>query len=125
MTHDRDRLERVTLVSSEQVMERGTLRVVWFIRRADGWVSTHKWPNARVEEVAPGSGTVWESRTELDLPVGTELMRVETRPSPYVRRSPLDFLEREQRQPARRTVRSYYRVTSRGRLLRKPDTRDA
>jgi hypothetical protein len=111
-----ERLARVALTNSERIVERGTLHVTWFVRRARAWVAADRWPGARVEQLESGPGTVWESRIELDVPAGAELMRVESRPMRGERLSALEFLERERKRPPRRVRRTYYRVGSRGEL---------
>lgn len=113
-----ERLACVELVSSERVAERGTVQVAWWVRRGAAWVAANRWPGVRVEQLEAGPGTVWESRATLDVPAGTELMRVESRPMPDERRSPLEFLQRERRQIPRRVLRARYRVGPKGDLKR-------
>lgn len=118
MTRPPERLASVELISSERVAERGTVRVAWLVRRGRAWVAAERWPGARVEQIAAGPGTVWESRTVIDVLAGTELMRVESRPRLGERLSPLEILERGRRAPAQRVVRARYRVGSKGELMR-------
>ncbi|HWZ89634.1 MAG TPA: hypothetical protein VNW92_12310 [Polyangiaceae bacterium] len=106
----------VEVVDEERIVERGTAQVNWFVRINDGWVHVSAWPGARSERLDAGAGTVWQSRTELDLPRGTYLMRVESRPSPYARESALDYLTRGAPSKSRKTRRNYYTVGRMGEL---------
>jgi hypothetical protein len=86
----------------------------------DGWVHVSAWSGALSERLDAGAGTVWQSRTELKLPRGTYLMRVESRPNPYARESPLDYLTRGAPSKSRKTRRSYFRVGRAGELVSAP-----
>ena len=90
----------------------------WFVRLNDGWVHVSAWSGALSERLDAGAGTVWQSRTVLDLPRGTYLMRVESRPSPYARESALDYLTRGAPSKSRKTRRNYYTVGRAGELCR-------
>ena len=109
-------IESVELVESERVGERGSEKTVWRVRLNDAWVSVVEWPEARIESIDPGAGTVWERRIELMLPRGTQLQRVESRPAPPDRRDPLQHLLEARRQP-RRVRKKEFRVGRGGRLL--------
>jgi hypothetical protein len=85
-------LEVVEVIDEERIVERGTAQVNWFVRLNDAWVHVSTWPAARSERLDAGAGTVWQSRTELDLPRGARLMRVESRPNTYARGTPLEYL---------------------------------
>lgn len=106
----------VELLSDECVVERGTMKTTWWVRNADSWLAAHEWPGALEKEPNARPGTIWESRLELQLPVGQLLMRVESRPAAARQRDALDYLSRETRSTARSTRRSYYRVGRRGEL---------
>ncbi len=109
--------ERVELSSSETVTERGTAKVSWHVKQGDGWVGAAEVVGVTQERLDAGPGTVWETRMVLELPLGTLLMRVESRPAPYQHRGVLDYLGREARLPPRRVRRSLYRVGRRGALV--------
>ncbi len=111
---------RVELESSESIAERGTVKVAWLVRVNDAWVRAGELPGAVVEQLEPGAGTVWRHRVQLALAPGTRLMRVESRPAPVERRSALDYLAREARQPRRRVRRTTFHVGRRGELEREP-----
>ena len=114
----------VELIDEERIVPRGTAQVNWFVRLNDGWVHVSTWPGARSERLAAGAGTVWQSRTELDLPRGSRLMRVESRPDIYSRESPLDYLTRGAPSKTRKLRRTYYRVGRQGELQVTPDDAD-
>jgi hypothetical protein len=107
----------VEVVDEERIVERGTAQVNWFVRLNDAWVHVSSWPGARSERLAAGAGTVWQSRTELDLPGGARLMRVESRPSSYSRESPLEYLTRGAPSKSRKLRRHYYLVGRQGDLI--------
>jgi hypothetical protein len=112
--------EVVEVIDEERIVERGTAQVNWFVRLNDVWVHVSTWPGARSERLDAGAGTVWQSRTELDLQRGAQLMRVESRPNPYAREDPLDYLTRGAPSKSRRTRRNYYAVGRGGALHLKP-----
>lgn len=110
-------LELVEVVDEERIVERGTAEITWFARVNDAWVHVSQWPGARSERLSAGAGTVWQSRTELDMPRGARLMRVESRPQAYTRLdNPLDYLTRGSPAKSRKTRRNYYRVARAGSL---------
>jgi hypothetical protein len=106
----------VEVIDEERIAPRGTAQVNWFVRLNDGWVHVSAWPGALSERLDAGAGTVWQSRTQLGLPRGTYLMRVESRPNPYVREDPLDYLTRGAPNKSRKTRRNYYTVGRLGEL---------
>jgi hypothetical protein len=110
--------EVVEVIDEERIVERGTAQVNWFVRLNDGWVHVSAWPGARSQRLDAGAGTVWQSRTELDVPRGTYLMRVESRPSVYKHGSALDYLTRGAPSKSRKTRRNYYTVARGGVLCR-------
>jgi hypothetical protein len=105
------------LEESESVVERGTCKVIWFLRRNDAWIRAPRWPGAVVKTLPSGAGTVWQVRIALGAEVGTRLLRVEVRPAPIRRQTPLEYLEKT---PPRRerTKRAYFRVGVQGKLER-------
>ncbi|MEB2310402.1 MAG: hypothetical protein OZ921_01285 [Sorangiineae bacterium] len=111
------RTEEVELTSSESVGERGTTRLTWRVRVGDGWVGAADYPGVTIERLAAGPGTIWEIRLVLELPTGTLLMRVDSRPGEPQRGDVLDFLARAPRLPPRRVRRTLYRVGPRGALV--------
>ncbi len=100
--------ETVEVIDEERIALRGTAQVNWFVRLNDGWVHVSAWPGALSERLDAGAGTVWQSRTELQVPRGTYFMRVESRPSTYLREDPLDYLTRGAPSKSRKTRRNYY-----------------
>jgi hypothetical protein len=74
--------ERVSLIEEEFVAARGSARVVWLVKKNDGWVRAGSAPGAVSERLSSGPGIVWRTRVELSLPRGTHVVRVETRPEP-------------------------------------------
>ncbi|HEY4106545.1 MAG TPA: hypothetical protein VGM44_21740 [Polyangiaceae bacterium] len=113
-------LELVDVIDEERIAPRGTAQVNWFVRLNDSWVHVSEWPGALSERLDAGVGTVWQSRTELRVPRGTHLMRVESRPNPYAREQPLDYLTRGAPSKSRKTRRNYYRVGRAGELMLLP-----
>lgn len=109
-------LELVEVIDEERIVERGTGQVNWFVRLNDDWVHVSAWPGALSERLDAGAGTVWQSRTELRVPRGTYLMRVESRPTSYAREDPLDYLTRGAPSKSRKTRRNYYTVGRAGEL---------
>jgi hypothetical protein len=110
-------VELVLVVDEERIAPRGTAQVNWFVRLNDAWVHVSTWPGARSERLDAGAGMVWQSRTELDLPRGTRLMRVESRPNSYARGTPLEYLTRGAPSKSRKVRRNYYVVDRSGQLL--------
>lgn len=106
----------VEVIDEERIVERGTAQVNWFVRLNDAWVHVSTWPGACSERLDAGAGTVWQSRTSLELPRGTYLMRVESRPSPYKRETALGYLTRGAPSKSRKTRRNYYTVGRVGEL---------
>jgi hypothetical protein len=109
-------VELVEVIDEERIVARGTGQVNWFVRQNDAWVHVSAWPGARSERLNASAGTVWQSRTELDLPRGTRLMRVESRPSNYARETPLEYLTRGAPSKSRQLRRNYYLVSRAGQL---------
>jgi hypothetical protein len=114
-------LTRLELTDGETVVARGTRAISWFVRKGQGWINARGWPEVKVESLDAGPGTVWECRLELEVPLGTLLMRVESHPAPLERTDPMGYLERETRRARRRVVRTFFKVGRRGALLRQPD----
>jgi hypothetical protein len=110
----------IEVIDEERIAPRGTAQVNWFVRLNDAWVHVSKWAGARSERLDAGAGTVWQSRTELDLPRGARLMRVESRPDDYARESPLEYLTRGAPSKSRKVRRSYYVVGRSGDLTLVP-----
>jgi hypothetical protein len=119
MTAAPPRQVQVELTEGEYVTARGIRELTWLVRLNDAWVHVSKWPGAEIERCQATSGVVWENLTRLSVLPGARLIRVESRPAPYERRDPLDYLRRST-QPARRVLRQEFRVGSRGELLREP-----
>ena len=115
--HSPPPLEVVEVIDEERIVPRGTAQVNWFVRLNDVWVHVSAWPGARSERLAAGVGTVWQSRTEIDVPRGARLMRVESRPSGYQRESPLEYLTRGAPAKSRKVRRNYYLVARQGDLV--------
>lgn len=113
--------ESVDVIDEERIVPRGTAQVNWFVRFNDAWVHVSDWPGARSERLEAGAGTVWQSRTEIQVPRGVRLMRVESRPSGYTRESPLDYLTRGAPSKSRKVRRNYYVVGRSGNLIASSD----
>jgi hypothetical protein len=114
-------LESIELNDGEVVVARGTRAISWWVRKGEGWVNARGWPGAKVEQLDAGPGTVWQCRLELELPLGTVLMRVESHPVPLSRKDPFEYLERETRRARRKVRRTYFKVGRRGALLAEPE----
>lgn len=107
----------VELFESESIVERGRKKVTYLIRHDDAWVVAGEHPNAAVERLSAGPGTVWEHRVTLELPVGTRVCRVESVPRPEPARDALDYLGDERRTQPRLTRRRELLVNARGDLV--------
>src|SRR3954469_12229871 len=116
--------EIVEVIDEERIVPRGTAQVNWFVRLNDAWVHVSAWPGARSERLNAGAGTVWQSRTEIEVPRGARMMRVESRPSSYARESPLDYLTRGAPSKSRKLRRNYYFVGRQGDLIATPEGPD-
>jgi hypothetical protein len=116
--------EVVEVIDEERIVARGTAQVNWFVRLNDAWVHVSAWPGARSERLNAGAGTVWQSRTEIEVPRGARMMRVESRPSSYARESPLDYLTRGAPSKSRKLRRNYYFVGRQGDLIATPEGPD-
>jgi hypothetical protein len=104
-----ERVVRVTLLEEEHVSGRGSTIVTWLVRKNDGWVRAAGVAGARVERLERGSGVVWRTRIELELPSGTRLLRTENRPDARAA-STLSHLTGAGRGAKTRTSRVAYRV---------------
>lgn len=111
------RVHRIEVANVELVTAGGVRRVSWRVQRADGWVRVGEWPGVVEQRLDPGPGTIWETRFELELPTGSWLERVESRPAAPERRDALDYLSDERRTARRKLRRSRYRVSARGELV--------
>jgi hypothetical protein len=116
MPNDERPTVAVELVDEETIVDHGIRKVVWYVRVGDAWVHPRERADCTDEPRDAGPGTVWERASILSLSVGSEVMRVETRPEPRRHTDPLAYLRAETRDVRRRTRRSYYRVTARGGL---------
>ncbi|HET7539890.1 MAG TPA: hypothetical protein VFK05_08460 [Polyangiaceae bacterium] len=110
-------LETVEVIDEERIVPRGTAQVNWFVRLNDAWVHVSTFPGARSERLEAGAGTVWQSRTEIELPRGARLLRVESRPSGYGSESPLEYLTRGAPSKSRKVRRNYFSVGRSGELV--------
>jgi len=108
-------LEEVVVVEEEFVTGRGSATVGWFVPLNDGVVRAHRHPSARVEVLERGPSIVWRRRVTLALARGSVLTRVESRPRAEARTA-FEHLTGGSRAPARRAVRTRYRVDSGGQL---------
>ncbi|HYQ15464.1 MAG TPA: hypothetical protein VEQ58_06900 [Polyangiaceae bacterium] len=107
----------IELREGEYVADRGKRKLTWLIRLNDAWVHLSEWPGIEVTRCQTRSGVVWENLTQLVVPVGTLLTRVESKPAPYAQRDALDYLKRSP-DAARRVSRQEFRVGVRGELSR-------
>ncbi len=108
----------IQVFDSERIVPWGRAKVTWLCRRGSQWARVAEHPEAALERLDPGPGTVWETACTLPLEPGARLLRVESRPTPPPRQRPLDYLLKEQRQVARRIARVEYEVGLRGELER-------
>lgn len=106
----------VELVDRCDIVERGERLQVWFVRHNAHWVRAAEHPSVRTamkddaaDTIPPG--TVWVRRTELELPRGTLLRRIISRPRVSQHFSASDYLKREIRSVRRARQEYYYRVT--------------
>jgi hypothetical protein len=110
----------VELEIFEAVTRGGVRRVTWHVSDDDEWISATAWPDAQVNRQDNSPGTVWRSRVLVQLPLGTELMRVESEPDPQRSKDPLAYFWSAPRVHPRLVRRSYFRVDDGGRLFRLP-----
>jgi hypothetical protein len=108
-------LEEVVVVEEEFVTGRGSATVGWFVPLNDGVVRAHRHPSARVDVLERGPGIVWRRKVTLALGRGAVLTRIESRPRAEARDA-FEHLTGGSRGPARRAVRTSYRVDAGGRL---------
>jgi hypothetical protein len=104
----------------ETVMRGGTRRVTWHISEQDAWLSVADYPGARVEQQERAPGTVWRRHVRVSLPLGAQLMRVDSEPAADAPRDPLAYLWGAPRAAGRRVRRSYFSVVEHGKLERLP-----
>jgi hypothetical protein len=105
----------------EAVTRGGVRRVTWHVSEQDEWVSVAATPGAQLDYQDRGPGMVWRRQVRLRLPVGAELMRVESEPARDAPKDPLAYLWGARRGTERRVRRSYFRVGEQGKLLKLPD----
>jgi hypothetical protein len=110
----------VELFESERIASRGRRTVTHRIREHDAWVHAAEYPGARVEQLSPGPGTVWERRIEVELEPGTRVLRQESAPLPEPPRDALDYLVRERGRPRRARRERELVVGRRGELVDPP-----
>lgn len=108
---------KVELFESETIVERGRKKVSYLIRHNDAWVVAGEHPNATVERLSAGPGTVWEHRVAVDLAVGTRVCRVESVPRPEPARDALHYLGDQRKSQPRLTRRRELLVNARGELV--------
>jgi len=117
-----ERRERVVLVAEEFVGERGSVKVWWLVKHNDGFVAPAELPGARSERLDAGPRVVWRTRVEVELPRGTEVVRVETRPG-AARGSTFAHLTGSARSTRPRFLRVRFVVGPRGELVRAPSAK--
>jgi hypothetical protein len=105
----------------EAVTRGGVRRVTWHVSEQDDWVSVTATPGALVENRDRGPGVVWRTQVRLRLPLGAELMRVESEPARDAPKDPMAYLWGARRGAERRVKRSYFQVGEQGKLLKLPD----
>jgi len=108
----------VEIIDAEVIVARGRRTTTWLVRYNDAWIRAAEHPEAMVESLESGPGTVWHRRIEIVLPEGTRLRRVDSSPTPEARRDALAHLARARRSPARTTRRIELSVGPRGELIR-------
>jgi hypothetical protein len=113
----KDAVRTIELTYCERIVGRGNQRTAWFVKTGHAWTKASEWPGATVEHRDSGPGTVWEQVVSLDVPPGTELMRVDSRPRATPRKDPLAYLRSGAKDPPRATRRSLFRVDGAGKLV--------
>jgi hypothetical protein len=108
----------IEVFDAEVIAERGRKTTTWFVRYNDGWVRAAEHPNATVQKLDAGPGTVWERRIEIVLPKGTLVARVDSSPAAEAPRDALAHLTRGRRSQRRTTRRTELSVGPRGELIR-------
>ena len=106
----------IELFEEEYVVPRGTAEVHWFVRFNDAWIHCASYPGAAATRLESGAHVVYRTRVDLEVPLETRLMRVESRPKLMARRSTLEHLMKPKHSIERQTFRTYYRVARGGRL---------
>ena len=112
-------LETVEFFEHERIVEGGTERVTWCVQRGSDWIPVRQFPGAQTTSLDRGPGTVWHSRTLLQLPRDSAAMRIQVIPERDAPRDVLGYLRRETRGVVRRTLRIEFTVGARGELVRK------
>jgi hypothetical protein len=115
--------ETVEVVEWERVAPRGSARAAWYVRREQGWVKAAEWTGAIVTRVDSGPGTVWERRIRFEVPLGTELLRVESRPRATQRKDPMAYLRGTAPRAPEARRRDVFVVERGGRLERRVSPR--
>jgi len=110
----------IEVVDAEVIVPRGRRMTTWFVRYNDGWLRAVEHPNATVQQLQSGPGTVWERRIEIPLPKGTRVCRVDSSPAGEAPRDALAHLAGGRRSPKRTTRRIELSVGPRGELVRVP-----
>lgn len=116
-------LVAIELFEEEFVVARGTAEVHWFVRQNDAWIHCAGYPGAVRSHLDAGAGVVYRARFDLEVPVDTRLMRVESRPGRPAPKSAVEHLLRSRGTAPRQTRRSYYCVSARGELREDPRAR--
>ncbi len=106
----------VELRACEAIVAHGVSKTTWWLFDAGRWCSVRDFPDAQLHREDAPPGIVWQTRAELELPIGTWLMRVRTRPIRERTEDPLSYLRRESLRARWHSQRSYFRVGKRGHL---------
>ncbi|HEX6765992.1 MAG TPA: hypothetical protein VF103_10955 [Polyangiaceae bacterium] len=112
--------ERVVLVDEELVVERGSVKIAWLVSHNDGWIPASKCEGATSKRLDTSPRVVWRSSVEVELPRGTRVLRVETRPS-QKRGSTLAHLTGSARSAGQGVVKTRFVVGPGGRLAPEPE----
>jgi hypothetical protein len=107
------------LMEEELVAERGSVKIAWLVSHNDGWIPASKCEGATRERLDTSPRVVWRSRVELELPRGTRVLRVETRPA-QKRGSTLAHLTGSARSAGQGVVKTRFVVGRGGRLAPEP-----
>jgi hypothetical protein len=109
---------QVELVDSEVIAGRGRRRTLHLVRLNDAWVPAAEHPNAKIERLDTGPGTVWQRRIELELRPGTRVRKLVSEPMPEPRRDALAHLVSARKGPRRKKREIELEVGRGGELVR-------
>lgn len=113
----------IQLEAFESVVPGGVRRVTWLVQQDEDWLIVSEFPGARVEQRDARPGMIWVRSVTLELPPGSQLVRIESEPNLAPPRDPLAYLFGSAGKKARQSRRSYFVVKAGGKLERVPPPR--